>query len=145
MVRNVYLRNRADQLWYGREKGGKFKFRPFRPLKWRLFCLVFRHCMACRWCPMQFGGARRSLGGPGWSPGIARGLPGCNRAQNEGFIKFGKRCFWPPGEVWGAPPYIIVRNKIPNGARQARNMLWDDDPAPFISGNHSHDRAPRRG
>ena len=67
----------------------------------------------------------------GWSPGIARGLPGCNRAQNEGFIKFGKRCFWPPGGVWGAPPYIIVRNKIPNGARQARNMLWDDDPAPF--------------
>ena len=93
---------------------------------------------------MQFGGARRSLGGPGWSPGIARGLPGCNRAQNEGFIKFGKRCFWPPGGVWGAPPYIIVRNKIPNGARQARNMLWDDDPAPFISSNHSHDRAPRR-
>ena len=82
---------------------------------------------------MQFGGARRSLGGPGWSPGIARGLPGCNRAQNEGFIKFGKRCFWPPGGVWGAPPYIIVRNKIPNGARQAKNMLWDDDPAPFSS------------
>ena len=72
---------------------------------------------------MQFGGARRSLGGPGWSPGIARGLPGCNRAQNEGFIKFGKRCFWPPGGVWGVPPYIIVRNQIPNGARQARTCF----------------------
>ena len=50
---------------------------------------------------MQFGGARRSLGGPGWSPDAARGLPGGYRAQNEGFRKFGKRCFLPPGVTRG--------------------------------------------
>ena len=32
---------------------------------------------------MQFGGAMWSLGGPGWSPGAARGLPGGFRAQKE--------------------------------------------------------------
>ena len=61
---------------------------------------------------MQFGGAR-------WSPGAARGLPGGYRAQNEGLRKF------------GAPPYIIVKNQTPNGAREARKVLWDDDLAPF--------------
>ena len=57
---------------------------------------------------MQFGGARWSLGGPGWSPGAARGLPGGYRAQNEGFRKFGKRCFLAPwrqeGGFGGDPP-----------------------------------------
>ena len=50
---------------------------------------------------MLFGDARWSLGGPRWSPGTARGLPGGNRAQNERFRKFGKRCFWPPGAKRG--------------------------------------------
>ena len=45
---------------------------------------------------MEFGDARWSLGGPGWYPGTARGLPGGYRAQNESFRKFGKRCFLPP-------------------------------------------------
>ena len=111
MVRNVYLRNRPNRSRYGREKGGKFKFWPFRPLKRRLFWLVFWHCMAGRWCPMQFGGARWSLGGPGWSLGAARGLSGGYRAQTEGFRKFGKRCFLPPGTKRGGlggilPPII---------------------------------------
>ena len=34
---------------------------------------------------MQFGGARWSLGGPGWSPGAARGFPGGFGEQNECF------------------------------------------------------------
>ena len=37
----------------------------------------------------------------GWSLGAARGLPGGYRAQTEGFRKFGKRCFLPPGEKGG--------------------------------------------
>ena len=98
---------------------------------------------------MCFSVAKWSLGGAKWSPGAARGLPGGYRAQNEDFRKFGKRCFWPPGDKrgggLGAPSYIIERNQILNGARQARKMLWDNGAAPFISGNHSHDRAPRRG
>ena len=50
---------------------------------------------------MQFGGARWSLGGPGWSLGAARGLSGGYRARTEGFRKFGKRCFLPPGAKRG--------------------------------------------
>ena len=43
----------------------------------------------------------------GWSLGAARGLSGGYRAQTEGFRKFGKQCFLPPGTkrgVWGDPP-----------------------------------------
>ena len=50
---------------------------------------------------MNFGVARWSLGGPRWSLDAARGLPGGYRAQNEGFRKFGKRCFLPPGVTRG--------------------------------------------
>ena len=42
---------------------------------------------------MQFGGARWSLGGPGWSSGTARELPGGFRAPNECVRKLRKRCF----------------------------------------------------
>ena len=86
---------------------------------------------------MQCGSARWSLGAPGWSPpGAARGLPGGNRAQIESFRKFGKRRFGPlvvREGIWRAPPYIIARNQTPNGARQERQVLWNDDLAPFIS------------
>ena len=51
---------------------------------------------------MQFGGARRSLGGPGWSPSAAEGLPGGFRAHKECLDKFRKRCFLPPGCKMGA-------------------------------------------
>ena len=37
----------------------------------------------------------------GWSLGAARGLSGGYRAQTEGFRKFGKRCFLPPGAKRG--------------------------------------------
>ena len=50
---------------------------------------------------MCFGVARWSLGGPRWSLDAARGLPGGYRAQNEGFRKFGKRYFLPPGVTRG--------------------------------------------
>ena len=53
--------------------------------------------MVARWCPKQFGGARWSLGGPGWSPGAARGLPGGFGAQKECFGKLRKSSFLPPG------------------------------------------------
>ena len=46
---------------------------------------------------MQFGGARWSLGGPGWSPGAARGLPCGFRVQKECFGKLRKRYFLLPG------------------------------------------------
>ena len=74
--------------------------------------------------------------GPGWPPVTARGLPGCNRAQNESFRKFGKSFFWPPWlkrRVWGVPPYIIEGKQTPNGARQEIKVLWDDNLASFSS------------
>ena len=58
---------------------------------------------------MQFDNARWSLGGPGWSPGVARGLPGGYGVQNECFCKFGKRCFLAPwreeGGLGGSSPH----------------------------------------
>ena len=50
---------------------------------------------------MQFGGARWSLGGPGWSPGAARGFPGGFGEQNECFRNgvFGPSA--PREGVWG--------------------------------------------
>ena len=128
MVRNVYLRNRPNRPRYGREKGGKFKFGPFHTEKRRLFWPVLWPCMVPRWCPMQFGDARWSLGGPGWSPGTARGLPGGYRSQNECFRKFGKRCFWPPGTkrggLGGILPPILGRTRPPG----ARRGVWGDPP-----------------
>ena len=50
---------------------------------------------------MQFDAAMWSLGGPWGSLGAARGLSGGYRAQTEGFRKFGKRCFLPPGAKRG--------------------------------------------
>ena len=50
---------------------------------------------------MQFGDARWSLGGHGWPPSAARGLPGGYRAQNESFRMFGKRCFLSPDGKMG--------------------------------------------
>ena len=78
---------------------------------------------------MQFGGARQSLGGPGWSPGAARGLPGGYRAQTEGFRKFGKRCFLPPwhqeGGFGGDPPPILgTKLASPGRAVRGLDMAW---------------------
>ena len=104
MVRNVYLRNRPNRSRYGREKGGKFKFWPFCPLKRQLFWLVFWHCMACRWCPMQFGGARWSLGGPRVLPGGCLVVIGHKLKVLESLVK-GVVCpLAPRGGVWGDPP-----------------------------------------
>ena len=64
--------------------------------KRRLFWLVFWPRMVARWCPMHFGGARWSLGVPGWCPGTARGLPGGFRAHKECLEKFRKLCFLTP-------------------------------------------------
>ena len=48
---------------------------------------------------MKFGGARWPLGGPGWSSGAARGLPGGKRAQTE-------TVFLAPWGGWGIlPPF----------------------------------------
>ena len=100
---------------------------------------------------MQFGGARWSLGGPGWSPGAARGFPGGFGEQNECFRNgvFGPLA--PREGVWGVPTSIIVRNLTPTGARLARKVLQDDNLAPFssdkicedfISSHHLHNLAP---
>ena len=60
---------------------------------------------------MQFGGARWSLGGPGWPPSAAGGLPGGYREKNESFRKFGKRCFLPPdGKRPAGPSISYVQN-----------------------------------
>ena len=79
---------------------------------------------------MQFDDARWSLGGPGWSPGTARGLPGGYRSQNECFRKFGKRCFWPPGTkrggLGGILPPILGRTRPPGintGAHEAGEAI----------------------
>ena len=137
MVRNVYLRNRPNRSRYGREKGGKFEFWTFCTESRRLFWPVFWPRMVPRWRPMQFGGARWSLGGPGWSPDAAGGLPGGFGAQKECFGKLRKRGFSAPwrqdGWVLGVPPSIIVMNRAPCGAGLARKVLWDDDLAPFSS------------
>ena len=82
------------------------------------------------------------------------------------FEKVEEKSFFAPwrqdGWVLGVPPYIIVRNRAPCGAGLARKVFWDDNLSPFssdkirakilkskicedfISGNHSHDLAPRR-
>ena len=64
------------------------------------FALKKRHLfwsrMVARWCPMHLGGARWSLGVPGWCPGTARGLPGGFRAHKECLEKFRKLCFLTP-------------------------------------------------
>ena len=76
---------------------------------------------------MCFGVARWSLGGARWSPGAARGLPGGYRAQNEGFRKFGKRCFWPPGAkrggLGGILPPILGRTRPP-GVRRGQEKCY---------------------
>ena len=94
---------------------------------------------------MQFGGARWSLGGPGWSPGAARGFPGGFGEQNECFRNgvFGPLA--PREGVWGVPTSIIVRNLTPTGARLARKVLQDDNLAPFSSDKIRGKIAPRRG
>ena len=51
--------------------------------------------MVPRLCPVQFGDARWSLGGPGWSPGAARGLPGGYRAIMNVSESLGKGVFCP--------------------------------------------------
>ena len=91
-------------------------------------------------------------GGPWVLPGgflVALGL------KMNVLKSFGKGVFCPLApRVLGAPSSIIVRNCTPSGARLGRKVLWDDDVAPFssdkicedfISGNHSHNLAPRRG
>ena len=83
----------AKQQPYYRVARPKFKFWPFHTSKRRSFRPVLWPHMVARWCPMHFGGARCSLGGPGWSPGAARGLPGGFRAQNECIRKLRKMCF----------------------------------------------------
>ena len=50
---------------------------------------------------MQFGGARWSLGGPGWSPVAARGLPGGFKPQKECFGKLRESSFWFLGDNRG--------------------------------------------
>ena len=82
---------------------------------------------------MQFGDARWSLGGPGWSPGTARGLPGGYRSQNECFRKFGKRCFWPPGTKRGGlggilPPFEGARILAARGRQVRRADREGDQP-----------------
>ena len=61
---------------------------------------------------MQFGGARWSLGVPGWCPGTARGLPGGFWAQKECVGKLRKKVFLAPwhqeGWVLGVPLYVLV-------------------------------------
>ena len=74
------------------------------------------------------------------------------------FEKVEEKSFFGPwrqdGWVLGVPPSIIVRNRAPCGDGLARKVLWDYHLASFssdkicedfISGNHSHDLAPRRG
>ena len=72
---------------------------------------------------MQFGGARWSLGGPGWSPGAARGFPGGFGGQNECFRN---GVFGPlvprEGVLWD-PTSILVRNLTPTGARLVIKVL----------------------
>ena len=82
---------------------------------------------------MQFGGARWSLGGPGWSPGAARGFPGGFGEQNECFRNGVFGPLVPREGVWGVPTSIIVRNLTPSGARLARKVLWGDNLTPFSS------------
>ena len=86
------------------------------------------------------------LGGPQVLPGGCLVVMGHKMKVLESLVKgvFGPLVIRGGGGL-GAPSYIIERNQILNGARQARKMLWDNGAAPFISGNHSHDRAPRRG
>ena len=62
---------------------------------------------------MQFDGARWSLGGPGLSPGAARGFPGGFGKQNECCRNgvFGPLA--PREGVWRVPTSIIVRNMTP--------------------------------
>ena len=74
VVRNVYLPNRPNRSGYRQEKDGKFEFWLFNTEKRQLFWTVFWPCMVTRWCPMQFGDARWSLGGP-HGPWV---LPGCS-------------------------------------------------------------------
>ena len=74
---------------------------------------------------MHFGGARQSLGGPGWCPGAARGLPGGFRAHKECLDKFKQMCFLPLAEKWGGwgiPIYVLVRKWTPSGSRLMRKV-----------------------
>ena len=82
---------------------------------------------------MQFGGARWSLGGPGWSPGAARGFPGGFGEQNECFRN---GVFGPPAAKrggLGVPTSIIVRNLTPQCTRLAGKVSQGDNLAPFSS------------
>ena len=103
---------------------------------------------------MQFGGARWSLGGPGWSPGAARGFPVVFGEQNECCRNGVFGPLVPREGVLGVPTSIIVRNLTPCGAGLVIKMIGGDKLTPsssdkicedFISGNHSHNLAPRRG
>ena len=80
----------------------------------------FWYCMAGKWYPMQFGGPR-------WSLGAARGLPGGYRIQNEGFRKFGKRCFLTPGGkrgVWeGSSLHYCVETNPKRVLVKQKNVL----------------------
>ena len=82
---------------------------------------------------MQFGDARWSLGGPGWSQGAARRFPGGFGEQNECFRNGVFGPLVPREGVLGVPTSIIVRNWTPSGARLARKVFWDDNLAPLSS------------
>ena len=81
---------------------------------------------------MQFGGARWSLGGPGWSPDAAGGLPGGFGAQKECFGKLRKRGFSAPWHQYGLVLGVLC-DLTPNSDGLVRKVWQDDNLAPFSS------------
>ena len=78
---------------------------------------------------MQFGGARWSLGGPGWSPGAARGFPGGFGEQNECFRN---GVFGPPAPRGGFSrlyPALGVRKGVWGREKCCGMTIWPPSAA----------------